>query len=47
MIEIIQKWKGNIPNFIKIAKIIIVVIILFRFSKFMEKEMRKILEEIL
>jgi hypothetical protein len=47
IIEIIQKWNGNIPSFIKIAMKIRKVVSLFIILKFKEVEIMIILEEIL
>lgn len=45
--EIIQKWNGNIPNFIKIDKNIIIYIILLKFLELNEIDNKIILDEIL
>lgn len=45
--EIIQKWNGNIPSFIKIAIISIITQILFNMCEWKENETMIILDEIL
>lgn len=46
-IEIIQKWNGNIPNFIKIETNMKIKRVSFIFSILKDKDIKKILEEIL